>query len=178
MSSGAPPPDYDEEFNRRLEQIEEAVAATLQRAQPIPGVEENNRSEPSEYFEATRVRRFAGYLLQAAGLGIVLKVVGKTGHTLAEMTQLLPDGEIELHYKFAILGTQALVSVASIGIAVGLLRVGERMSLPHWWDNKKTRIMLGLDRAKSAPREIKVTIPESLERRIWGTSSSSRSDDA
>lgn len=145
-------------IDRRLSEIEQAVAAQIAAAtRSIPGVEEPPPAptpagaESNEYFAAGRLRRGIGYGLQIGVLVGVLAIVGcELLVRLPEVADKPPRSDAELYFYLALLGVQAVVSVAIVFAALRVFRASERMSIPHWWEPERARLALGEGRRTPA----------------------------
>lgn len=142
------------EIARRFEDIEEAVSAAISDLRPIPGVDGPEKiPEPSAYFKAGKFRRGFGYVLQVFTLVAVLAIVAlELLWRVPELTKNPPKDETELYFLLALIGAQAVVSVAVVFLFVRTSRAAERMSLPHWWldDPARASLMLGEGRQPTA----------------------------
>lgn len=113
---------------------------------PIAGVETGKQADSAALWDITRSRRRAGYLLGALTSGAVIGVILKSLCWLDAMTA---PTDAALQWFFIVkLVAHAFITVAGVLFCYQLLRIAERMVVPHWWlkDNRSSlNAILGVD---------------------------------
>lgn len=103
--------------------------------------------EPDKHWSASRWRRSVGYGLGGVAIAGVGAAFWYSLWLLSK--EAAPVKDIEEKFRLGQLAAHALISVAGIYFGYQLMRVAERLVVPHWWKPPMVRAMLGVERPLS-----------------------------
>jgi hypothetical protein len=117
------------------------------RTAPPLREDSNTRPEPkavkgSFVSDVTAFRRGIGYLLGLIALVVAAVFFFWSIEHLQEMT----GPAVQQHERFALakLVAHSVITVAFVYFIYQVLRLAERLVIPHWWDTEYTKVMLGI----------------------------------
>lgn len=121
--------------------LEPADAVRAAASQPIQGVETREREEPEQHQAVASRRRLIGYLL---GGGTILAATGFFVWSISELDMIkAPNNPQHMAFAIAKLTAHAIITVAFMVFVYSVLRVSERMVIPHWWSRARAKMLLG-----------------------------------
>jgi hypothetical protein len=110
--------------------------------QPIPDYEATTSREPAYAQAVAARRRLIGYML---GAGTIFAATGFFAWSISELDLIkAPNNPEHMAFAIAKLTAHAVITVAFMFFVYSVLRVSERMVIPHWWRRSFAKLMLGV----------------------------------